>query len=468
MFPVIFLLLFILVFLIDYKFFTGEELLAKSSIIKAVSTGSNIIGKVIDTDLKNENNITSMLIVGIDTRNVVFENGEFRSTKPKGQAGTRNTDTLIQVVYDHNKGTMAMISIPRDLGIDYDKECLEFHGSIHWIYDKAENAGCLGRGVEELKEAITSVTGIPIQYHIFITLDSFVEAIETVGEINPSTRETGIYIENPSDVWDVYPYNDTGWENVYFKKGKIFLSSEDALKYVRVRQLTSDFGRARRQQIVIEAILARVLSSETYTSPDKLSELYRIYREKTLVSEITIREILAGVEVIENFELGKVVNIILDPSLGGEEAYLNKQPHNRPGGPYYMVPTHWKECPGDEFCRIKKLINNILSNPELYTEQAQVFAYAQTSNQGKLDFSNFAFTQLSENDPPISLIKSKNQISLAQEFKTTGEIIIFDFSEGKNPHTKDYLVSQLGAKVVDGTNYKRYQLNKESFSIVLP
>lgn len=466
--PILFIFAFVSIFLIDYKFFSGSELLEHSSIIKAVSSSSDIIGKVIDTELKHENNVTSVLIVGIDTRNVVFENGEFKSTKPKGQAGTRNTDTIIQVIYDHEKKSMSMISVPRDLGVDLVENCVKFHGSIHWVYDKAEAANCPGRGVEELKETVTSVTGIPIQYHVFITLDSFVEAIETVGEENPSTKETGIYIDNPSDVWDVYPYNDNGWENVFFKKGRIFLSGEDALKYVRVRQLTTDFGRARRQQIVIEAVLSRVLSSETFLNPEKLSELYRIYQEKTLVSEVTIREILAGMDLIESFDLGTNINIILDPALGGDEVYLNKQPHNRPGGPYYMVPTHWKDCPGNEFCRVQQLISNILSNPKVYNEQATAYAYATKYDQGKLDFGNISFKELSENDPPLTMSRSKNLITLAPELKTYENIIIFDFSGGKYPNTKDFLESELDATVLDGANYKRYQLNKENFTIVLP
>lgn len=466
--PVFFAIAFVSIFLIDYKFFSGSELLEHSSIIKAVSSSSDIIGKVIDTELKHDNNVTSVLIVGIDTRNVVFENGEFKSTKPKGQAGTRNTDTIIQVVYHHDTKSMSMISVPRDLGVDFVTDCVKFHGSIHWVYDKAEAANCPGRGVEELKQTVTSVTGIPIQYHVFITLDSFVEAIEAVGEKNLATGETGIYIDNPTDVWDVYPYNDNGWENVFFKKGRIFLSSEDALKYVRVRQLTTDFGRARRQQIVIEAVLSRVLSSETFLNPDKLSELYRIYQEKTLVSEVSVREILAGMDLIESFDLSKNVNIILDPALGGDEVYLNKQPHNRPGGPYYMVPTHWKDCPGNEFCRVQQLISNILSNPEVYNEQATAYAYATKYELGKLDFSNKLFTELSENDPPLALSRSKNQITLATELKSNGNIVIFDFSGGKYPNTRDFLESKLGATIIDGANYKRYQLNKESFTIVLP
>lgn len=468
LYPVFFILTFIVFFLIDYFFFSGNELFSRSSLIRAVSSGTEFVNKFVDLELKNENNITSVLIVGIDTRHVVFENGEFRSTQPKGQAGTRNTDTLIQVVYDHNKKALTMISIPRDLGVDVRLDCLKFSGSIHWVYDKTEAANCPGRGVEELKQTVGAVTGIPVQYHIFVTLDSFTEAIETVGEVDPESGEIGIFVDNPTEVWDVYPYNDRGWENVHFKKGRIFLNGEDALKYVRSRQLTSDFGRARRQQILIEAIIKRALSSETLLNPDKLSELYRIYREKTLVSELSVKEILAGTQLLENLDFGKITNIVLDPELGGSEVYLNKQPHNRPGGPYYMVPTHWKECPGNEFCKIKILIASIMDNPGVFKENARLFAYSTASSAGKLYFDDPKFKTFVESEPPLNLIKSKNLVTTSQEIKNFDTVVVIDFSAGKYPETRTYLDSQPGFQILDGTKYKQYRLNKEDFAILVP
>ena len=468
LYPLLFIGTFLTLFAIDYVFFSGKDLFSRSNIIKAVSTGTNLVNRIVNLELKNDDGITSVLIAGIDTRNIVFEDGAFKSTKPQGQAGTRNIDTIIQVVYDHNKNELVMISIPRDLGVDVREECLKFSGSIHWVYDKAETAKCPGRGIEELKHTVESVTGIPIQYHVFVTLDSFVEAIETVGETNPTTGEVGIYVDNPTDVWDVYPYNDYGWENVYFKKGNIFLSGEDALKYVRVRQLTSDFGRARRQQIVIEAVIGRVLSSDTLLDGNKIAELYRIYRQKTLVSEVSFKEILAGVDLIQKVNTGEIVNIVLDPEISGSERYLDKQPHNRPGGPYYMVPTHWKECPGDEFCKVKQLIRSIIENPTVFEEEAKVFAYATSNYQGRLYFDDPTYKAFMNIEPPFKLTHSRYLVTLAQDLKDQSGVVVLDFSAGKYPETLKYLRAQPGITLLSGENYTRYRLNKEDFTILVP
>ncbi len=452
-------------FLVDHFVIQGGS---GSSLVRIVSSGTNLVNKFVDLELQNDDGVTSVLVAGIDTRNIVFENGEFRSTKPQGQAGTRNIDTIIQIVYDHNKNELTMISIPRDLGVDFRESCLKFSGSIHWIYDKTENANCPGRGIEELKQTVESVTGISVQYHVFITLESFVEAIDAVGEVNPETGEKGIYVDNPTDVWDVYPYNDYGWENVYFKKGRIFLTGEDALKYVRVRQLTTDFGRARRQQIVIEAVMRRVISSDTLLDPGKISDLYKIYKQKTLISEVTLKEIIAGLDLIEKVDLSGIVNIVLDPNLGGNERYLNKQPHNRPGGPYYMIPTHWKECPGNEFCKVHSLIQSIIEHSAVFAEEANTFAYAASYSQGKLFFDNPDYINFENSQPPVNLTRSKYQINTSQEIKDMGQVVVLDFSQGKHPETSRYLSEQSGFTLLDGANYLRYRLNKEDFTILIP
>jgi len=101
LYPFLFVIMFGMFFLVDYFFFSGAELFSRSSLIRAISTGTQFVDKFVDLELKNDNKVTSVLIAGVDTRDIIFEDGEFKSTNPKGQAGTRNIDTIIQVVYDH-------------------------------------------------------------------------------------------------------------------------------------------------------------------------------------------------------------------------------------------------------------------------------------------------------------------------------------------------------------------------------
>ena len=281
--------------------------------------------------IPENDNLTSILIVGLDARNVELRDGVYVNTKPAGQAGTRNTDTLIQAVYDHTSGNVFMISIPRDMGVDVREDCLHFSGSIHWTYDKAVKAGCPDKGITALEHTIEGVTGIKIQYHIFITLDMFQEIINIVGEKN-SKGETGIYVDNPKSFSDIYPAaNETGWVNVYFPEGKLFLTPYRALQFSRTRQWTNDFDRARRQQLVVQAVLQTTLTANTLLDPFKLNDLLNTYQKKVLVSEPkSAGELLELLNIVRTLDTKKIYHMVLDPNFGGLEKYINKQPHDRP------------------------------------------------------------------------------------------------------------------------------------------
>jgi len=378
----ILLLLFLFIFV---SLFTLDKLNASSVLNFTASNSSNNtlnekISNVIESgakafdfiqetapQLKSNSGLTSILLVGVDTRNVKLANGEFISTKPLYQAGTRNTDTILQLVYNSFENKFVMISIPRDMGVDVNKNCLTFHGSLHWVYDKGQRSSCPGGGIEVLKETVTNITGIPIHYHVFVTLDAFKDVINIVGETN-SNGQTGIYIDNPKAFYEVYPINDSGWENLYFPAGRQFMDADRALKFVRSRKFTSDFGRARRQQIFIEALQDRLLSMDIIFNPSKVLGILDTLRTKVIFSEPeSIGEIRAVLDLVRQTASEKMTHIVLDPEFGGHEVLLDKQPHTR-RGPYYMVPTAWQECPGNEFCKVKERILNIVRNPESYQQ----------------------------------------------------------------------------------------------------
>lgn len=444
----------------------GRTIIAKGTteVLAAVESSKQVIEEAITPELNSYNGLTSALLVGVDTRKVAYQDGEFISTSPQGQAGTRNTDTIIQVVYDNDSGQVYMISLPRDLGVDIRKECLEFHGSLHWVYDKAQNADCPGGGIETLKDTVESVTGIKIQYHAFITLDAFLEVIETIGEKNPETGEKGIYINNPENVWESYPIDDYSFQSVYFPQGEQFLNPQRALMYVRSRQTTTDFGRAQRQQILLDAMKDRILNKDTFLNPKKILNLLNTFKDKTIYSEPSFQEVLAGIDVIKKIAGSDTVNIILQPELGGHEIYINKQPHNRPGGPYYMVPTKWDKCINNEFCQIKSLLATIIDNPQAYNEEA-TFSVVHTQNSSSLDSR---YTTIENLTLPLTL-KSQQKLYYTSAIPEIGnrEMLLVDFSHGAKLTSKELLRSELNLIPVSGSKYPNLANLGSDFVIVL-
>jgi len=407
-----------------------------------IDSKPQVQGESISTAFRHKNYLTSALIVGVDSRNVTLENGEFINTRPEGQSGTRNTDTIMQIVYDHHSGEAFMISIPRDIGVDLVLRCMEFHGSIHWVYDRAERANCDIGGAGALKQAVTTVTGIPIQYHIFVTLDAFHEIVDIVGEEQGGKK--GVWVDNPYEFWEVYPYNDYGWENVYFPEGRQFMDSDRAIRYVRSRQFTQDWGRAERQQIFIEAVKDRLLSTDTLLNPAKILELIGIFQDKLIISELSFGEILELVGIIQSVDTSNIVNVILSPDFGGSnEVLLNKQPHGRPGGPYYMVPTHWYDCPGNEYCEVQDFISGIISHPRVYTEQPRIAVYStQPDENGNPSFASIPYQGLLNANLPLTI----EQQSALSNITATDPVIVIDYADGEDPYTLATLKSITGSE----------------------
>ena len=466
-------LAFIFFLVLDVFFFAEYRLRGDKSLgYKVIDSARGIIeqsGEVLSSIWEPEfkhtdDGLTSLLVVGIDARNVESKNGEFINTKPEGQAGTRNTDTIIQIVYDNNSNEVFMISIPRDMGVDVNKDCLEFHGSIQWVYDKAESNNCASGGIQTLSEVVEGITGIPVHYYAFVSLESFIDIIDEIGDTDEKGNK-GIWIDNPEVVYEVYPKGEYGWENVYFPEGRQFLTSEQALKYARSRQITSDFGRAKRQQIVINAVKEKIMSSDTYLNPDKLLSLLNIFKKNAIFSIPNVEEIRAGITALEKVNTENIVNIVLTPELGGHEVLINKQPHDRLTAQYYMVPTHWKDCPGDEFCKVKEYLRNVINYPELVNENPKIFVYAVSKNSSGIpNFNNDTYEKLLLSNMPILLTESKY---LAKY--DTNDVAIIDFSSENEKFAKtlDILSDKLDTEIVDGSKYSFLRINKEDIAIIV-
>ncbi|MEI7579073.1 MAG: LCP family protein [bacterium] len=436
----------------------------QTNLIKTmVNNSTDLASSIIEPKLKHKDYLTSVLLIGMDTRFVKYENGSFSNNAPQNKGDSRNTDTIMQIVYDNLNENVFMISIPRDMGSDVNETCLNYHASVNEIFDRAEKKQCLGGGIAVLKKTIENMTGIEIQYYGIVTIDAFQEIVNTIGEKNDQGK-IGIRLDNPTAFTDYYPItNGNGFEKVYFAKGEIFLTGEQAIKYVRTRQTSSDFSRIRRQQDFILALKNSALKSEVILNPQKVLHLLQIFNEKTMFTSPNLEEIRAGIEILQNSSNLKFYHIFLDPNLGGNEAYIDKQPNGRPGGAYYMTPTAWKQCPGNEFCQVKEYIANAISNPLVFNENATIAVYSQISKQSKPDFSNSKYQEFKNGHYNQILVENKNTVST----ELTDNLLLFDFSEGNKPFTIKFLEEKLGITAVPGSSQASLRKNGEDFVIVM-
>ena len=181
-----------------------------------------------------------------------------------GRSGLR-TDTTIVVSLDPVTGDAAMFSIPRDMsGVPLPEgmgmwDCNCFDDLITHLHKVAEEnpeafPGPATPGINALKGAMGEIFGIPIHHYAMVTLDGFVDIVDSLG---------GVTIEVPETITDnEYPHENGSIESITIKAGTRHLDGHEALAYARIRRQSDDFARMHRQRCVIEAVLEQSSPAE--------------------------------------------------------------------------------------------------------------------------------------------------------------------------------------------------------------
>lgn len=159
-----------------------------------------------------------------------------------GRTQKGNSDTMIVVTLNPKTGKSQMISIPRDTlaniqdGSDRDLQKI--------------NAAYFIGGPNTAVKTVEDLLGIHLDYYVTVNMAGLSQIVDAVG---------GIDVDVPF-AWDD-TYHDAG----VFEKGPAHLNGKRALQFARMRKFDpeGDYGRQKRQQTVIKAVMKKVLSSRT-------------------------------------------------------------------------------------------------------------------------------------------------------------------------------------------------------------
>ncbi len=158
---------------------------------------------------------TSILILGLDE-----------------VEGRNRSDTMILA---HIEGqAVSLVSIPRDLRLKFPD------GQFH----KANAAYSFG-GVRQAKQVVSDLLGVPIPFYAVIDYQGFREIIDHLGGV---TVEVEKHLQYDDEAQDLH---------IDIPPGDQLLDGEQALDYIRYRDESGDFGRIRRQQKFVQALLSK-------------------------------------------------------------------------------------------------------------------------------------------------------------------------------------------------------------------
>lgn len=173
-------------------------------------------------------------------------------TAEEERTETGRSDTIIVCTVNPNTKTATLLSIPRDTYSEIMGygDLYDYYGDY---YDKMNHTYAFG-GTEMSINTVQEFLNIPIDYYVEVNFDGLVDIVDAV---------RGIEITSPL-TFDFY--------GPQFIEGETrILTGFEALQFARMRKQDpdGDLGRQKRQQMVIKAILDKVLTMGTVVNYKK-------------------------------------------------------------------------------------------------------------------------------------------------------------------------------------------------------
>lgn len=166
----------------------------------------------------------NIIVLGVDERAEEYDVGR--------------SDTLFVVMFDTNKKSASLLSVPRDTRVR-----IKGHG-----WDKINHAYAYG-GRELTQKTTEELLGIKINNYVMVDFKGFVGLVDAIGGVDINVEKNMYYY----DTWDGF--------KIDLKKGMQHMDGKTAIQYVRYRDEEGDIGRIRRQQHFIMAVYDRITSA---------------------------------------------------------------------------------------------------------------------------------------------------------------------------------------------------------------
>ena len=199
------------------------------------------------------------------------------------------TDIMMVMCYDTVEQRVGVVSIPRDTLVARKS------GNPHLVYGKG--------GVEQRREDISQMLGIPIDYYIKVNIKGFITLVDYLDGVD-------FYIPCGMDYDDPTPGQNL---HIHYKEGMRHLTGQQAVEVARFRKNNdgsgySDVGRTQTQQGLLVALAKKVLSWGSLTKINGFVEIFN----QNVDTDLSLNDML--------YFASQAVN--LDPSTGVETATL--------------------------------------------------------------------------------------------------------------------------------------------------
>ena len=356
---VLFALIFIFIAIIGYVVFSGfvnfYKITADSSDNNKASFFKYKEGEIPVADLKKEG----------DGRINILLIGNGGTSHPGGNLA----DTIMVASIDPINKKMALVSLPRDL---YVKMNNSSWGKINSAYASALNS-CTGKscpsadkgdaGAKALKDIVSNVLDLNINYYARVDFTGFTKLIDKLGGVD-------IYVDKAIDDYKYPDKNMSGYETLHIKAGQQHMDGTLALKYSRSRYSTSDFDRAQRQQKVVAAVMKKLLSAQSLTSPLKVTEIMNILGSN-LRTDFEASELVSLLPTIKGINTDSIDSKVFDTATDGP--LMSSMQY----GAYIIIPRLGM----GKYLEVQEAAHKVLPEPYILKENAKVVIAYTTATE---------------------------------------------------------------------------------------
>jgi LCP family protein required for cell wall assembly len=356
--------------------------------------------------------------------NILFMGADYR----KGQGHWR-TDSIIVVTVDPVKGSIRLLSIPRDLWVHipgYGSERIntaDFLGERLGVNDDRANL---------IRQTIEQNLGIPIHYYVRLNYSGFEKILNTLGGVT-------VQVDCPLQETFRDSRSPTGWSYFAIEPGIHHMDSWTALIYARLRKTTSDFDRSRRQQAIMKGIWQGALAADVIRDGPRL---YTILKD-SVETDLNLQNMLA---------LGYVAVRIGPSSIRSH--YIDRsavRSWTTPGGASVLLP---------EQARVAEVVEDMFSAEKVVEKVAQERAKVRIlDGVGDADRADLLASQMRWQGLKVVRVEPADRADYAQS-------VIIDYGTYEKQQSLSRLCDMLGIKP-ELVNKERAPNSSVDFLVIL-
>lgn len=349
----------------------------------------------------------------------------------KGHPGQNLTDTIMIASLNTRTSQVALFSIPRDMYVEIPD--WKTGAKINTVYQLGlnESKNDTAKSAWLISKTIENLTSLRVDYYAILNFGGFEKIIDAIGGIN---------IANDRNIYDPrYPGPNYSYEVFKLDKGFYHMDGALALKYARERHNDpqSDFGRAKRQQQVMQAAKNKIFSVNIFFNPLVINNLLDALGA-SVATDITPTEIMNFLELLKRMDTQNINNVVLDAWNKDSLLKIVRIPVS--GGSFStLVPR------AGNYSEIQELAKDIFDLNKIKRVRAEIAGEGAgiliLNESGDYRVMNAVKKLLSVNldYKNVSVVSAGNVLA--------DKTIVYDLNNGSKPFTLNELATKLPAAV---------------------